>query len=193
MTRRTFRLERPDRVVVGTVGQPGARVFHLQVREGSRVVTVRCEKVQIDQLALQMDRILDGLAAHVADVFVPPSVDNPDDLAPLDAPLEEEFAVGTMAMAFDDETKRIEIEMYAASDDELMIKDPAMLLTTLPEVAPDSLEILMTTSQARQFVARCHVVVASGRQYCPYCSQQILSAEGHLCPRSNGYRKPLVW
>ncbi|WP_417643632.1 DUF3090 family protein, partial [Citrobacter sp. FR21SANT8218] len=77
-----------------------------------------------------MDRILDGLAAHVADVFVPPSVDNPDDLAPLDAPLEEEFAVGTMAMAFDDETKRIEIEMYAASDDELMIKDPAMLLTT---------------------------------------------------------------
>ncbi|MCQ8209724.1 DUF3090 domain-containing protein, partial [Cutibacterium acnes subsp. acnes] len=31
MTRRTFRLERPDRVVVGTVGQPGARVFHLQV------------------------------------------------------------------------------------------------------------------------------------------------------------------
>ena len=106
MIRRTFRLERPDRVVVGTVGQPGARVFHLQVREGSRVVTVRCEKVQIDQLALQMDRILDGLAAHVADVFVPPSVDNPDDLAPLDAPLEEEFAVGTMAMAFDDETKR---------------------------------------------------------------------------------------
>lgn len=63
----------------------------------------------------------------------------------------------------------------------------------LASVAPDSLEILMTTSQARQFVARCRVVVASGRQYCPYCSQQILSAEGHLCPRSNGYRKPLVW
>ncbi|MEH0339862.1 DUF3090 domain-containing protein [Cutibacterium namnetense] len=193
MSRRTFRLEQPERVVVGTAGRPGARTFHLQVREGSRIVTVRCEKVQIDQLALQMDRILDGLAAHVADVFVPPPVDNPDDLAPLDAPLEEEFTVGTMAMAFDDETKRIEIEMYAASDDELMINDPAMLLTTLPEAAPDSLEILMTTCQARQFVARCRVVVTSGRQSCPYCRQQILSAEGHLCPRSNGYRKPLVW
>ncbi|AOH46410.1 DUF3090 domain-containing protein [Propionibacterium sp. NM47_B9-13] len=192
MTRRTFRLERPERVVVGTVGQPGARVFHLQVREGLQLVTVRCEKVQINQLALQMDRILDGLATHVADVFVPPSVDNPDDLNPLDAPLEEEFTVGTMAMAFDDETKRIEVEMYAVSDDELMIDDPAMLLTTLPEAAPDSLEILMTTSQARQFVARCRVVVASGRQYCPYCSHQILSAKGHLCPRSNGYRRPLV-
>ena len=83
--------------------------------------------------------------------------------------------------------------MYAVSDDELMINDPAMLLTTLPEAAPDSLEILMTTSQARQFVARCNVIVASGRQYCPYCSQQILSAGGHLCPRSNGYRRPLVW
>ena len=114
MTRRTFRFERPDRVVVGTLGRPGARVFHLQVREGSRLVTVQCEKAQISQLALQMDRILDGLAAHAADVL-------------------------------------------------------------------------------RQFVARCNVIVASGRQYCPYCSQQILSAGGHLCPRSNGYRRPLVW
>ncbi|AOG27203.1 DUF3090 family protein [Cutibacterium avidum] len=193
MTRRTFRFERPDRVVVGTVGRPGARVFHLQVREGSRLVTVQCEKAQISQLALQMDRILDGLAAHAADVLVPPAIEAPDDLAPLDAPLDGEFTVGTMAMAFDDPSKRIEIEMYAVSDDELMITDPAMLLTTLPEAAPDSLEILMTASQARQFVARCNVIVASGRQYCPYCAQQILSAGGHLCPRSNGYRRPLVW
>ncbi|MDO4413249.1 DUF3090 family protein [Cutibacterium sp.] len=193
MTRRTFRFEQPDRVVVGTVGRPGARVFHLQVRQGSRLVTVRCEKAQISELAFQLDRILDGLAAHAADVVVPPAVQTPDDLAPLDAPLDEEFTVGTMAMAFDDSSKRIEVEMYAVSDDELMINDPTMLLTTFPEAAPDSLDIFMTTSQARSFVARCHVVEASGRQYCPYCSQQILSAKGHLCPRSNGYRKPLVW
>lgn len=193
MQRLTHRFDQPDRIVVGTVGRPGSRVFHLQVRTGSRMVTVRCEKAQIDQLARQMGRVLDGLAAHAAGVEVPPRVEVPDDLEPLDAPINDEFTVGTMAMSFDEPSQRIEVEMYAVSDDEVMVNDPQLLLSTVPEAAPDSLDVLMTTGQARQFVARCIRVIEHGRHTCPYCGQVMLSGDGHLCPRANGYRSPLVW
>ena len=33
----------PDRVVVGTIGQPGSRTFYLQVRDGARIVSVALE------------------------------------------------------------------------------------------------------------------------------------------------------
>ena len=37
----------PERFVVGTVGEPGARTFFLQAREGARVVSVALEKQQV--------------------------------------------------------------------------------------------------------------------------------------------------
>ena len=33
----------PDRVVIGTVGQPGSRTFYLQARAGARIVSVALE------------------------------------------------------------------------------------------------------------------------------------------------------
>ena len=47
MPRRVYIFEDPDRFIAAAVGQPGSRVFYLQAREGTRVVTVRLEKVQV--------------------------------------------------------------------------------------------------------------------------------------------------
>ena len=41
---------------------------------------------------------------------------------------------------------------------------------------------------ARSFAARAESVVAAGRAPCPFCGGPI-DADGHLCPRANGYRR----
>ncbi len=50
--------------------------------------------------------------------------------------------------------------------------------------------VKITAAYARDFVARANALVAAGRPPCPFCLQPI-DAEGHICPRANGYRRPL--
>ena len=51
MVRRLYTFENPDRFVAGAIGQPGSRTFSLQAREGTRVINVTLEKVQVALLA----------------------------------------------------------------------------------------------------------------------------------------------
>ena len=51
----------PDRVVVGTLGLPGARTFYLQVRAGKQILSIVLEKQQSAMLADKIDEILDQL------------------------------------------------------------------------------------------------------------------------------------
>ena len=48
----------PDRLVVGTVGQPGERTFYLQARAGKQLVSVAMEKQQSAALADGIDALL---------------------------------------------------------------------------------------------------------------------------------------
>jgi len=50
--------------------------------------------------------------------------------------------------------------------------------------------VKITASYARDFVARAQALVAAGRPSCPFCLQP-MDASGHICPRANGYRRPL--
>lgn len=50
----------------------------------------------------------------------------------------------------------------------------------------DMLRVQLTVPAARGFIARAAQVIAAGRPPCPLCGQP-LNAEGHICPRKNGY------
>lgn len=191
MTRVTHRYQHPDRFVCGTVGWPADRVFYLQVRQDDRLTTVRCDKEQVNLLSGHVDRILDDLARLTAGVLsIPDAVEEPDDADPLDSPLEEEFTTGAIAISWDNAGNRLVVELFAVSDDEMMSADPQLLLYASPEDAPDSVEVHLSPAQAREFVARCKALLASGRPACPFCGQPV-NPGGHICPRSNGYRRPL--
>ncbi|HUR73309.1 MAG TPA: DUF3090 family protein [Sporichthya sp.] len=41
---------------------------------------------------------------------------------------------------------------------------------------------------ARAFAKRANSVVSAGRPACPFCGLP-LDPAGHICPRSNGYRR----
>ncbi len=194
------RYDSPDRFVAGTVGQPGERTFFLQAREGNRITSVVCEKQQVSVLAEHLDRVLDEvLRRSGGGVDVPPAQKSPSDIDPLDAPITEEFRVGTMTIAWDPSIDRIVIELFSnvdsdeeAVDPETALSEPAELPAETEEVEADEVFVVkITASYARDFVARAQALVSAGRPPCPFCLQP-LDPAGHICPRANGYRRPLL-
>src|SRR3954471_5809716 len=113
-----FDFESPDRFVAGTVGQPGDRPFSLQATHGPRMVSVSLEKVQVAALAEKLDELLDEVRRRQgADSPVPPTAPTDlEDVAPLNAPIDEEFRAGTLALAWDDDSASVLIEAQSMED-----------------------------------------------------------------------------
>lgn len=181
MSREVHEFHDPTRFVVGTVGQPGERVFFVQATGGGRTISVRCEKQQAQILSERMGDLLDEIASK-SDVPVPPAAGVVDDLAPLEMPVDAEFQVGTMGLGWDGEKSQIVVELLAmdpaATDESVVLSDS--------EDAPDALRVFLTPLRARQFVLRSEKVVSAGRAPCPLCGEPI-DTTGHLCVRLNGY------
>lgn len=107
------------------------------------------------------------------------------DSDPLDVLLDEDFHAGTMTIAWLSETESLRIELYA-----LGVYHEFVLLGG--NLAVDKvLEVTITLDQARDFIARTEILLGTQAPSCPFCAQPI-APDGHLCPRSNGYRKPLL-
>lgn len=174
----------PDRFIAGTVGQPGDRIFYLQASEQSRLISVALEKQQVQVLAERIGSLLEEVQRRFGtDV---PDDAPPDDLdtQPLDVPVEEEFRVGTMGLGWDAESKAVVIELLAVSEEEV---DEAVVLDDTEE-GPDAVRVFLSPSAARAFAERADRVVNAGRKPCPLCNEP-LDADGHICPRQNGYRR----
>ncbi|HET6208897.1 MAG TPA: DUF3090 family protein, partial [Jatrophihabitans sp.] len=56
------------------------------------------------------------------------------------------------------------------------------------EDGPAALRVRLAHPAAAEFVERARRVIGAGRPPCPLCNQP-LDAQGHVCPRSNGYRR----
>ena len=182
MPRQVHLFERPSRFIAGTVGQPGDRTFYLQASDSSRTVSVALEKTQVQVLADRMSELLDEVATRVGTV-IPPDADV-EDLDPLASPVDEEFRVAAMGLAWDGEAQAVVVEAVAAGEEP--IEEDAILSDA--EDGPDALRVTITPGAARAFVARARRVVAAGRPACPLCSLP-LDPTGHVCPRQNGYRR----
>lgn len=161
----------PERFVAGTVGPPGGRTFFLQASGEGRLVSVSLEKLQVSVLA---DRVNDLLDSHAGATATEPI--GTGDTDPLTTPIEDEFRVDTLSLAWDAERSCVVIECHDA-DPEESAQDT--LLT---------LRVVLTPAAARAFARRCGALVAAGRPACPFCGQP-LDPSGHVCPRANGYRR----
>ena len=96
---RLIEFDPPDRFVAGTVGPPGQRTFFLQASEGRRLTSVSLEKQQVSVLADRINDLLDSYAGESGgDHAAAEVVDN----APLDTPIEDEFRVDRLSLAWDD-------------------------------------------------------------------------------------------
>ncbi len=199
MTHQVHAFEPPERFVAGTVGEPGDRAFFLQARGGGRVVSVALEKVQVSLLAEKLEELLSEASRRFG-------VDLPElpaaltsDNEPLETPVDEEFRVGTLGLAFDVDTVTVVIEAIAAGEAEVQLTtddedededaddaDPDD--EDEPDDDLDRLRVRLTPEATRAFIDRARRVVAAGRPPCPLCGQP-LNPAGHLCPRHNGYHR----
>jgi len=179
--RQVFLFDPPERFVAGTVGQPGDRTFYLQASGGGRTVSVALEKVQVSVLAERLEELLEEVRRRGAGDVPVVAPRELEDTAPLDAPVEEEFRVGTMGLAWDGEVVVVEALAPAESEDDV---EPL----TDAEEGPDALRVRLSADMARAFIVRAQRVVAAGRPPCPLCALP-LDPEGHVCPRQNGHRR----
>src|SRR3954468_13547096 len=122
MTHQVHSFEPPERFVAGTVGEPGDRTFYLQARGGGRVISVALEKVQMSLLAEKLEELLIEANKRFG-VSLPelPQVAAHDN-DPLDTPVDEEFRVGTLGLAFDVDTATVVIEAIEAGEAEVEIE-----------------------------------------------------------------------
>jgi uncharacterized repeat protein (TIGR03847 family) len=156
------RLEHPDRVTVGTIGDVGQRLFLVQAREGRRLVVVKVEKDQIAILASWLARVVRSMSR-------PAALDVDVDLEP---EYEIDLVAGEITVAIDEEEESIEVSIEPAEDD------------------GDSLVVTLTKEQAAAFAIRAVQLIEAGRPPCPLCGLP-LDPKGHDCPRTNGHHAPL--
>ncbi len=183
MARNIHEFREPERFVAGTVGQPGDRTFFLQVTSGAQTLSVQIEKQQVLILADRLGYLLDEVARRFG-TAVPPEVSDAADTSPLEMPIDAEFHVGSMGLGWDAESAAVVVELLAVTDEPI---DESVILDDTAE-GPDTVRIFLTAEAAREFSARSMRVVAAGRPLCPLCSQP-LDADGHICARSNGYKR----
>jgi uncharacterized repeat protein (TIGR03847 family) len=183
MPRRRYIFDPPERFTAGTVGQPGARTFFLQARDGSRIVSVALEKVQVAVLADRLGQLLGELDRRGVAADSEPAAAAVDS-APLDEPINEAFRAGSLTLGWDGDDEVVLVEARAQDDDGEAI-DPDDD-DDEDEDGPDLLRVRMTASAARVFVERASRVVAAGRPPCPLCGAP-LDPMGHICPRRNGH------
>ena len=179
---RIFLFDPVERFVAGTVGIPGERTFFLQARTGSRLVSVSLEKAQVAAIADRVLQILREIRlSEPLAVFERVAYDD----QPLESPIDEEFRVGVIGLAYVSDRRLIEIDLQAIVDSDNADEELLEIDTTSDQ---DILRILMTLGYAESFAKRANSVVAAGRAPCPFCGGPI-DPNGHLCPRANGYRR----
>jgi uncharacterized repeat protein (TIGR03847 family) len=171
---RSFELPDVDWVTVGTVGEPGHRTFYLQARRGSEVVTLKLEKQQVATMSQFLGEILSDLPTP-GEVLGGESLD-------LVEPVEAEWPVGRIQLAYDGDTDRIVILA-----DELTAEEEPDPGDTSEELGTG--RFALTRPQAAGVARRGIELVGAGRPTCMLCGHPI-DPEGHSCPRTNGHRPP---
>ena len=162
----------PERFVAGTVGEPGERAFYLQIRSNARLFSVAVEKAQVQAISAQLEVMLAEIRKSNPLMIIEKL---PIDDAPLESPIDAEFQIGAMSLAWNEESTLICVELFELEDDE-------------EDSEGEVVEINVTVAMAAAFAARSKAVVNAGRLPCPFCGIPI-DPRGHLCPRANGYRR----
>jgi uncharacterized repeat protein (TIGR03847 family) len=163
------------RVMTGAVGEPGHRVFYLQARQGTTLVTLQAEKEQIASLSAGIKEMLERLSKRAGQT----EPTSPYESA-LEEPTEPLFHIGQLGLGFDKEHDLLVIVAYEVAAEE----------------APEAVNYVRfwgTREQMRALAEHAAEVVAGGRPICVLCGKPI-DPGGHFCPRRNGHgaKAPLV-
>jgi uncharacterized repeat protein (TIGR03847 family) len=169
----SFDFDAVDGFVPGAIGAPGRRVFYLQARKGSTVVTIKCEKQQVAALGDHLRRMLDDLPQITESP-------HPSTLG-LREPVLGLWVLGSIGVAYDPGNDRIVLRLDEAVP---VDADGEPMLETLEDGEVGAVRLAITRTQAAGFHQQAEQLVAAGRPSCRFCGLPI-DPEGHPCPRMN--------
>ncbi len=147
----------------GTVGEPGERVFYIQIENNGVTFSFRCEKMQVAALAEQLARLLNSLS--ITD-YLPTA---PGDFV---EPVSTEWTVANVILAHDEQNDRIVVRLSELGEQEQ--EEGAATATTS-----------ITREQALAFTVEASQLMDQGRPPCPWCERPL--GDDHICPRTNGH------
>ena len=166
MKNRSVTFDAPDLFTCGAIGEPGQRVFYLQAREASDLLTLRMEKQQVAALATYLAGILADLA--------PDALETATASPELVAPVEEDWVAGSLAIGIEADGDRVLVVVEELTEE---------------GVEGASARVLVDHLQAAGFVPRAEQLLAAGRPTCALCGRP-MDPDGHRCPRRNGHGAP---
>jgi uncharacterized repeat protein (TIGR03847 family) len=163
------------RFVPGTVGEPGQRVFFLQIGDESNTVTLKLEKQQIRALAQFLRTVLDDL----------PSPTREAGTNEFREPHQADWVVGQIAVGVDEAESKVVLvidELIPESEDDELESELADL--GWEETDGSRVRAHVSVDLAAGFIVTSEALMAGGRPPCPLCGQP-LDPSGHACPRLN--------
>ena len=165
-----------DRITTDAIGEPGARIFYLQVRQNADLVTVVVEKEQVQLLGASVLELL----SHVeAETGPGPS----EEEMALEEPLEPRWRAGRLSIGFEEDRDLFALEIEEFQP-ELEEDDPARLLVAEPE----TLRLWASREQMMALSRHGAAVAERGRPACQFCGNP-LDPQGHTCPAMNGHHE----
>ena len=164
-----------DHLVAGCTGKPGQRIFYIQAAKEGEILTILCEKFQVQQLAKSIRQFVEQLHKKYSNLEIGVLSDGETDLE-LRQPIEPIFRVGEIGISYDQESELMVLiaQEFGKEDYE----DESEAITV--RIWATSLQMLQMANHGEEQVSR-------GRPICGNCMQPI-DPEGHFCPKSNGHK-----
>jgi uncharacterized repeat protein (TIGR03847 family) len=167
----TLALDHPHHVTVGTIGEPGARVFYVQAEDRERRVTLVAEKQQVAGIGELLARLLVRLD-------LAPAEDYDEAAMQLRAPIDPVWRVAGIEVGLDADAGRFLLELSGFDVDE--------------DAPFDTVAFTIDADQARRLAAHADVLVDQGRPRCRLCGRPMEPGGDHVCPATNGHGRLTV-
>jgi len=188
----SFELASCDRITVGTIGPAGQRIFFLQARQDSVLVTLKLEKSQVAALSARLGQLLHD---NPPESLIP----EPADLD-LEEPALPDWIAGSMGLSFATDEDRVVLiceelilgERSGGDDDEEeedLFSEDLFDEDAAQRRAGAVARFGCTRGQAAALAMRGATLLAVGRAACPLCGYP-LDPRGHVCPKTNGHTPP---
>jgi uncharacterized repeat protein (TIGR03847 family) len=162
MASESFDFKEITRVTAGAVGDPGKRVFYLQLRAAAELISLALEKDQLRALTERLQEVFTR-------VQVPPAGQLPS--MALEEPIDPVWRVGFMTLTYSQEEKTFEVSLVE------LVEEGA---------EPATGHFLASLAQMQALAAHSASVISAGRPPCPMCGGPI-DHDGGVCPRLNGH------
>lgn len=167
-------------ITADAVGPPGQRTFFIQAKQGTRLITLKVEKEQVQALARAIDELLERVESRYPLDERKKEAIRQVGMGLLE-PLEPVFVVGQMGLGYDEER-----DLVVLVAQELLLDEESQTATP-----GDTARFWCTREQMKALSEHGAAVAAAGRPLCRLCGEPI-DPGGHFCPPSNGHNRAMI-